>query len=149
MTLLRHPATRDALQGAKLPERVMTAIAERMQKPEETNPDYRYSRAEQDSDRDQGRDMKFAAGVTVAFSIASSLPLAMTASVPANAAAEQCRFVQHKAEREACYQRQEAARADKQKAQAAREAEQSKPLEPMTSDDVTLARAMRGICRGC
>ena len=38
-------------------------------------------------------------------------------------------------EREACYQRQEAARADKQKAQAAREAEQSKPLEPMTSDD--------------
>jgi len=120
-----------------------------MQKPEETNPDYRYSRAEQDSDRDQGRDMKFAAGVTVAFSIASSLPLAMTASVPANAAAEQCRFVQHKAEREACYQRQEVARADKQKAQAAREAEQSKPLEPMTSDDVTLARAMRGICRGC
>ena len=124
-----------------------------MQKPEETNPDYRYSRAKQDSDRDQGRDMKFAAGVTFAFSIALSLPLtiplAMTASVSANAATEQCRFVHDKGEREACYQRQEAARADKQKAQAAREAEQSKPLEPMASDDVTLARAMRGICRGC
>ena len=120
-----------------------------MQKPEETNPDYRYSRAEQDSDQDQGRDMKFAACFTFAFSIALSFPLAMTASVSANAAAEQCRFVQEKGEREACYQRQEAARADRQKAQAAHEAEQSKPLEPMTSDDVTLARAMRGICRGC
>lgn len=94
--------------------------------------------------------MKVAGCVTVAFSIALSLPLAMTAGVTASAAPpEQCRFVTDKVEREACYQRQEAARADKQKAQAAREAEQSKPLEPMTSDDVTLARAMRGICRGC
>jgi len=93
--------------------------------------------------------MKFAACITFAFSIAMSVPLAMTAAVSAPAVAEQCRFVQEKGEREACYQRQEAARADRQKAQAAREAEQSKPLEPMTSDDVTLARAMRGICRGC
>ena len=93
--------------------------------------------------------MKFAASFTFGVSLALSLPLAMTASVSANAATEQCRFVQDKGEREACYQRQEAARADKQKAQATREAEQSKPLEPMTSDDVTLARAMRGICRGC
>ena len=58
-------------------------------------------------------------------------------------------MVPDKTEREACYQRQEAARAVRQKQQAVREAEQSKPLEPMTSDDVTLARAMRGICRGC
>ena len=93
--------------------------------------------------------MKFAASFTFAFSLALSFPLAMTASAPANPAAEQCRFVQDKAEREACYQRQEAARADRQKTQAAREAEQSNPLAPMTSDDVTLARAMRGICRGC
>ena len=93
--------------------------------------------------------MKFATSVTIAFALALSFPLAMTASVSANAAPEQCRFVQDKAEREACYQRQEAARADRQKVQAAREAEQSKPLEPMASDDVTLARAMRGICRGC
>lgn len=93
--------------------------------------------------------MKFATCVTIAFSFALSLPLAMTAPVSANAAPEQCRFVTDKVEREACYQRQEAARADRLKAQAAREAEQSKPLEPMASDDVTLARAMRGICRGC
>jgi hypothetical protein len=93
--------------------------------------------------------MKFAACVTLGLSLALSLALTMTAPVSATAAAEQCRFVQDKGEREACYQRQEAARAIRQKAQAAREAEQSKPLEPMTSDDVTLARAMRGICRGC
>jgi hypothetical protein len=93
--------------------------------------------------------MKFAACFTFGLSLALSFPMAMTASVSAHAAPEQCRFIQDKAEREACYQRQEAARADRQKAQAAREAEQSKPLEPMTSDDVTLARAMRGICRGC
>lgn len=93
--------------------------------------------------------MKFAACITLAFSLALSCPLTMTASVAAHAAPEQCRFVQEKSEREACYQRQEAARAIRQKQQAAREAEQSKPLEPMTSDDVTLARAMRGICRGC
>ena len=82
--------------------------------------------------------MKFKAGFAIAFSIALSFPAAMTAPVSA-APAEQCRFVVDKVEREACYQRQE----------AAREAEQSKPLEPMTSDDVTLARAMHGICRGC
>ena len=88
--------------------------------------------------------MKFAASVIFSLSVA----MALTAA-PAGAAPEQCRFVTDKAEREACYQRQEAARTDRKKAQTARETEQSKPLEPMTSDDVTLARAMRGICRGC
>jgi hypothetical protein len=127
----------------------MTAIAERMQKPEETDPDYRYTRPEQDSDRYQGRNMKFAACFTFGLSLALSFPLAMTASVSANAAPEQCRFVQDKGEREACYQRQEAARADRQKTQAAREAEQSKPPEPMSGDDEQMARAIRGICRGC
>jgi hypothetical protein len=93
--------------------------------------------------------MKFSGCVSLGLSLGLSLAWTMTVSVSANAATEQCRFVQEKVEREACYQRQEAARADRQKAQAAREAEQSKPPEPMTSDDVTLARAMRGICRGC
>lgn len=87
--------------------------------------------------------------VHLALALALSLTLAMTVSVATNAAPEQCRMVPDKTEREACYQRQEAARAVRQKQQAVREAEQSKPLEPMTSDDVTLARAMRGICRGC
>lgn len=89
--------------------------------------------------------MKFAAGMTFAVLVA----LSMTGPMPANAATEQCRFVVNKVEREACYQRQEEARAVRQKAQAAREAEQSKPIETMSGDDEQMFRAIRGICRGC
>ena len=77
------------------------------------------------------------------------LALALTASRADAAPPEQCRFVETRAEREACYQRQEVARAARQKANEAREAEQQKPYEPMTADDAQLAKAMRGICRGC
>jgi len=89
--------------------------------------------------------MKFAACMTFAILLA----LSMTGPISANAAAEQCRFVTDKVEREACYQRQEEARAVRQKAQAAREAEQSKPIETMSGDDEQMFRAIRGICRGC
>jgi hypothetical protein len=73
-------------------------------------------------------------------------------SASAAAAAEQCRFVEARAEREACYQRQEAARAVRQKAQETLEAQQAaqqKPYEPMSPEDAQLAKSMRGICRGC
>jgi hypothetical protein len=71
-------------------------------------------------------------------------------SSPANAAtSEQCRFIEARAEREACYQRQEIARAARQKANEARQAEQQKPYEPMTADDAQLAKSLRSICRGC
>ena len=86
-------------------------------------------------------DMKLAACLSFAF--------AMTASVAAFSATEQCRFIETRTEREACYQRQEAARQARQKAEEARQVEQQKPYEPMTADDAQLARAMRGICRGC
>lgn len=76
-----------------------------------------------------------------------SFVLAMTASA---SAAEQCRFVEPRAGREACYQRQDAARAARQRANEFREAaEQQKAYEPMTADDAQMAKAMRGICRGC
>ena len=78
-----------------------------------------------------------------------SFAVAMIASVSAYAADEQCRFIETRPEREACYHRQEIARAARQKAREAHEAEQLKPLEPMSADDAQLARAMRGICRGC
>ena len=95
--------------------------------------------------------MKFAAGfaLSLGFSVALSFPLAMTAFVSAHAQTEQCRFVQDKGQRDACYQRQDAARAERQKQQAAREAEQSKPIEAMSGDDEQMFRAIRGICRGC
>ena len=44
-----------------------------------------------------------------------SFALAMSASASA-VAAEQCRFIEARSEREACYQRQETARAARQKA---------------------------------
>ena len=78
------------------------------------------------------------------------LAVVLTSSSVNAATPEQCRFIEPRAEREACYQRQEAARLARQKADEARQqAEQQKPYEPMTADDAQLARAMRGICRGC
>jgi hypothetical protein len=85
------------------------------------------------------RSMKLVIHVLFAFAISQS----------AAAAAEQCRFIEARAEREACYQRQETARLARQKANEAREAEQQKPYEPMSAEDAQLAKAIRGICRGC
>jgi hypothetical protein len=78
-----------------------------------------------------------------------SIALAISGLAPALAAGEQCRFIEARPEREACYQRQETARAARQKADEARQAEQQKPYEPMTHEDAQLAKSMRGICRGC
>jgi hypothetical protein len=77
--------------------------------------------------------------------------LAIVLTSPSGHAAtpEQCRFIEARGEREACYQRQEAARLARQKANEAREAEQQKPYEPMSAEDAQLAKAIRGICRGC
>ncbi len=85
--------------------------------------------------------MKLAACISIALAI-SGLP-------SAQAAPEQCRFIEARPEREACYQRQETARAARQKAAEAQQAAQPKPYEPMTEDDAQLAKAIRGICRGC
>jgi hypothetical protein len=85
--------------------------------------------------------MKLAAYISIALAI-SGLP-------PALAAPEQCRFIEARPEREACYQRQETARAARQKANDARQASEPKPYEPMTEEDAQMAKAIRGICRGC
>jgi hypothetical protein len=82
--------------------------------------------------------------------LAACISIALTISgLPSVLAAEQCRFIEARLEREACYQRQETARATRQKADEARQAEQQKPYEPMTQEDAQLAKSMRGICRGC
>jgi hypothetical protein len=101
-----------------------------MQKPEETRRRPRYTRT-----------MKLAACLSFA--------VMMTASATAAVAEEQCRFIEARPEREACYQRQEVARAARQKANEARQAEQQKPYEPMAAEDAQRAKAIRGICRGC
>ena len=78
-----------------------------------------------------------------------SFAVMMITCVSAYAADEQCRFIEARQEREACYQRQEVARVARQKAREVREVEQSKPIETMSGDDEQMARAIRGICRGC
>lgn len=78
-----------------------------------------------------------------------SLVIVISGGLGAATAAEQCRFIEARAEREACYQRQETERQARQRARADQQANQVKPYEPMASDDAALASAMRGICRGC
>jgi hypothetical protein len=63
---------------------------------------------------------------------------------------QNCRFVPAKAEREACYQRQEAALAEKRKQAVARDAAMtSSSPEQMSADDAALKATLRSICRGC
>ena len=63
---------------------------------------------------------------------------------------QNCRFVSARAEREACYQRQEAALAEKRKQAVARDAAMtSSSPEQMSADDAALKATLRSICRGC
>ncbi|MDE2064575.1 MAG: hypothetical protein KGJ00_19405 [Bradyrhizobium sp.] len=72
----------------------------------------------------------------------------MASAAPATAV-EQCRFIQAKAEREACYRRQEAELAAKRKpAEPHRDATMG-ALEQMKLEDQALDRQIHGICRGC
>ena len=64
------------------------------------------------------------------------------------AAVEQCRFIEKKAEREACYTRQAEALAEKHKASAAVKTT-TDPIQQMKLEDESLSRRLRSICRGC
>ena len=70
-------------------------------------------------------------------------------AAPAAAAVEQCRFIQAKAEREACYQRQEAELAAKRKPQPTGDTKTLDSLQQMRRDDDEVYRSLRSICRGC
>ena len=70
-------------------------------------------------------------------------------TAPAVAAVEQCRFIQAKPEREACYQRQEKELAAKRKPEPTAESSTVESLQQMRREDDALYRSMRGICRGC
>ena len=89
--------------------------------------------------------------------MASKLPLSIAlvyiiGSAPALAAVEQCRFIQDKPEREACYQRQDTALAAKRKPKpepAAADTGTLQSLQQMRQDDDAVYKSIRGICRGC
>ena len=70
------------------------------------------------------------------------------AGSPASAV-EQCRFIQAKPEREACYQRQEAELAAKRKPVESRRDPTMEALQQMKHDDEALDRQIHNICRGC
>jgi hypothetical protein len=81
------------------------------------------------------------------FPAACSLLALMLGASPASAV-EQCRFIQAKPEREACYQRQEAELAAKRKPEP-RHDKTMEALEEMKRDDAALDRQIHSICRGC
>jgi hypothetical protein len=69
-------------------------------------------------------------------------------AAPARAEVEQCRFIQAKVEREACYTRQEAALAARRKPEPSRDTTIDS-LQQMRQDDEAVYRSLRSICRGC
>ena len=69
--------------------------------------------------------------------------------VPPASAVEQCRFIQGKTEREACYARQEAGLAAKRSKPEPKRDAAMESLQQMKQEDAELNRQIHGICRGC
>ena len=92
----------------------------------------------------------FAEGRTALKYILSAAMLAMMfVAAPAPAAVEQCRFIQAKPDREACYQRQEAELAANRKPEKTSNTTTMETLKQMRQDDGAVYRSLRSICRGC
>ena len=73
----------------------------------------------------------------------------MIGAAPALAAVEQCRFIQAKPEREACYQRQAIALAAKRKPEQTTDTTTMESLQQMRREDDAVYKSLRSICRGC
>jgi len=77
------------------------------------------------------------------------IALALLAT-PAAALEQNCRFIQAKADREACYKRQEDELAAKRKpAPVAKESKTLESVRQMRQDDDAVYRSINNICRGC
>jgi len=70
-------------------------------------------------------------------------------AAPARAAVEECRFIQARAEREACYQRQAIALAAKRKPEPTFDTRMMESLQQMRREDDAVYQSLRSICRGC
>jgi hypothetical protein len=73
----------------------------------------------------------------------------LVGAAPARAEVEQCRFIQAKAEREACYTRQEAALAARRKPEPTADSKAMESLQEMRRDDDAVYKSLRSICQGC
>ena len=80
------------------------------------------------------------------FALPALIVLAISAA-PASAVEQNCRFIPAKADREACYKRQEEELASKRKPAAP--VNESKTLETLQQDDDAVYRSINNICRGC
>jgi hypothetical protein len=75
--------------------------------------------------------------------------LAVLINCPAAmAAVEQCRFINAKPDREACYERQEKALAAKRKPDVIEDARTTTPDDIKIEND-RLSKSLHSICRGC
>jgi hypothetical protein len=70
-------------------------------------------------------------------------------ALPAPALEQNCRFIQARAEREACYKQQEAELAAKRKPPPSAESRDLETMQRMRQEDAEVYRSLRGICRGC
>ena len=87
--------------------------------------------------------------IVVKFALPALVALALC-SAPAVAVEQNCRFIQAKLEREACYKRQEDELAAKRKpAPATDESKTLETLRQMRQDDDAVYRSINNICRGC
>jgi len=73
----------------------------------------------------------------------------MLSATSARAEVEQCRFIQTKPEREACYGRQEAALAAKRKPVPRADTNTIESMQQMRREDAEVYRSLHSICRGC
>jgi hypothetical protein len=92
--------------------------------------------------------MRFRNRATEAASSLLACVMLMLGSAPA-LAVEQCRFIQARPEREACYERQAVELAAKRKPETPRESKTMESLEQMRREDEALNRQLHSICRGC
>jgi hypothetical protein len=74
----------------------------------------------------------------------------LISAAPAAALEQNCRFIQAKTDREACYKRQEEELTARRKpAPTTDESKTLESLRQMRQDDDAVYRSMHGICRGC
>ena len=73
----------------------------------------------------------------------------LVGATPALAIEQNCRFILAKAEREACYQKQEAELAARRKPEPTASSRELETLQLMRREDAEVYRSMRSICRGC
>ncbi len=81
--------------------------------------------------------------------LAFAIFIGLTAATPTLAIEQSCRFIQAKAEREACYQKQEAELAAKRKPEPTAESKDLETMQRLRQEDAEVYRSMRSICRGC